>query len=412
VDARAIAIAVPLFFLLIGIEAVIARRRRKAFYRFNDAIGSLSCGVGQQALGFFFTVFKIGAYAFVYEHLRVATIPMDSIAGWIAILFGVDLAYYAYHRASHRMNFLWATHIVHHQSEEYNLSTALRQSWFTAVTSWLFYVPLAILGFPPEMFLLMTTLNTLYQFWIHTRVVGKLGFLEAFLNTPSHHRVHHGIDPEYIDKNYAGIFIIWDKLFGTFEPEGREPAYGTVKPLASFNPLWANVEPFIRLGQMSAQTKKLGDKLRVWTKPPEWFPDDLGGPVVVPPVDHDARVKYDTPTSPFVSMYVVLSFALVTGTVTALLWFASSLPMSSIAVVVGLVILSLIVWGGLFEGKRWAPWLESGKLAGVVVAAIWIFDVSGLALAALVLGAIGLGGWLAIGTRRQARRRPGSVATA
>jgi sterol desaturase/sphingolipid hydroxylase (fatty acid hydroxylase superfamily) len=338
VDTRAIAFAVPFFFALIGVEIWLsARRRRRATargeaptertYRFADTITSLACGVGQQVLAVLFvTGIATAAYTFLYEHVRLFTIPTSSVAGWIAVTALVDLAYYAYHRASHRINFFWATHVVHHQSEDYNLGTALRQSWFTGITSWIFYAPLALLGFSPVMFLVAHTANTLYQFWIHTRLVDKLGAVEKLLNTPSHHRVHHGIDPEYIDKNYAGIFIVWDRLFGTFIEEKREPAYGTVKPLASFNPFWANLEGFARIARMSLRTRRLRDKIWAWFAPPEWQPEDLGGVVTVPEVDRAARVKFAVPVSPLLRGYVVAHFAVVTLGVSALLWWWTTWP--------------------------------------------------------------------------------------
>ena len=171
-DARYIALAVPFFLVLIGIELLVNRRQGELRYTFHDAVASMSCGVGQQVIGLLIAFVRVGGYALVYEHLRVATLSPRSPLAWIVLLFGVDLGYYLYHWASHRVSFFWATHIVHHQSEEYNLSTALRQSWFTGLTSWIFYLPLAVAGFPPVMFVTMITLNTLYQFWIHTRAVG------------------------------------------------------------------------------------------------------------------------------------------------------------------------------------------------------------------------------------------------
>ncbi|MEZ4293899.1 MAG: sterol desaturase family protein [Polyangiaceae bacterium] len=293
-DARIIAISIPFFFLLIGIEFAVVRTKPDLRYRLHDSISSLSCGVGQQMLGaFLHLVFPLVPYLFLFSKFRVTTLS-PSLLTWALLFLGVDLGYWAYHWASHRVNFLWAMHVVHHQSEEYNLTTALRQSWFTAAISWVFYMPMAILGFPAEMFVVVYTLDIVYQFWIHTRTVGKLGPLEWIMNTPSHHRVHHGIDPKYIDKNYAGIFIIWDRLFGTFTKEDTEPVYGIVGPLSSWNPFWANTQPFVKLWQMSRATSRLRDKLWVWFAPPEWRPRDLGGPVTIPEVSR-AQVRYATP---------------------------------------------------------------------------------------------------------------------
>lgn len=368
-DGRFIAIAIPFFFLLIGIEVYSDRKRRKEgkepLYRFADSITSLACGVGQQVLGALaFGAVLIGGYTLVYEKLRLFTIAESSTLGWIFAFVGVDLGYYAYHRASHRINFFWATHVVHHQSEEYNLSTALRQSWFTSLTSWIFYAPLAVAGVTPLVFVTCLTFNTLYQFWIHTRTIEKLGPLEWVMNTPSHHRIHHAIDPEYIDKNYAGVFIVWDRLFGTFVEEHREPAYGTVKPLASFNPFWANVEGFARIVEMSRATRSAADKLFAWIAPPEWRPRDLGGPVVVPPVDHDTRVKYAAKKNAALGLWVTAQFVGVALVVVALIAFASQLDLVERAGLTAVVLATLAIWGGLFEERRWAVPLELARLVG------------------------------------------------
>ena len=211
-DGRAIALAIPFFFALIAIELWADKKRRARLedplYRFGDAIGSLACGIGQQALQVFaLSAIGIGIYTAAYEAFHLLPLTMSSPLAWALAFVVTDFCYWVYHWASHRVNFFWAMHVVHHSSEEYNLSTALRQSWFTNLTSWVFYLPLAIIGVPPLMFVLSLTLNILYQFWIHTRVIGKLGWFERLFNTPSHHRVHHGIDPEYIDKNLSLIHI-------------------------------------------------------------------------------------------------------------------------------------------------------------------------------------------------------------
>lgn len=232
-DLNYIALAIPVFLVLIGVELAFARHEQKEFYRFNDAINDLSCGIAQQVVGIFSKVLIFAGYLWIYENFRWLEISPKSVLAWIVLLFGVDLCYYWFHRVSHRMNAPWAAHIVHHQSEEYNLAVALRQGTFQSWFSWIFYLPLAIIGFPPPMFLAMSAFDTLYQFWIHTRAIDRLGPLEWFMNTPSHHRVHHARNPKYLDKNYAGIFIIWDRMFGTFEPEEEPVVYGVTEPLNS-----------------------------------------------------------------------------------------------------------------------------------------------------------------------------------
>jgi alkylglycerol monooxygenase len=413
-DARLISISVPFFFLLIGLEILVLRKNPDRRYRLHDSISSLSQGVGQQVLGAFLHVIPVVAYAFVFDHWRVTTMPETPLA-WVVLVLGVDLAYWAYHWASHRVNFLWATHAVHHQSEEYNLSTALRQSWFTTVTSWVFYMPLALIGFDPKMYILAYTSMILYQFWIHTRAVGTLGPLEWILNTPSHHRVHHGIDPKYIDKNYAGIFIIWDRLFRTFRREDSEPVYGVVKPLSSWNPFWANAEPFARLWEMSRATRRLRDKLYVWIAPPEWRPADLGGPVTIPEVSRATQQKYATHAPRVVNAYVVLGFALASGATTTLLRVSPDLSALENAAIVGLVLVSLAVWSGLLERRPWAVPLELAKLAAAVALGAWFLrdrPERMIGIAASVAAAVALGAWvIACGRAASPRVVTGEVVT-
>lgn len=380
-DGRAIAIAIPFFFVLIGVELLAdrARRRRGAepLYRFADSIGSLSNGIGQQVLQVLaFSVVTAGVYGFVFERAALLSMPSGALGFAIAFVL-VDLAYFVYHWASHRVNFFWAMHVVHHSSEEYNLSTALRQSWFTNLTSWIFYVPLAVLGVPTKTFVICLTLNILYQFWIHTRTIGKLGPLEWVLNTPSHHRVHHGIDPEYIDKNYAGVFIAWDRLFGTFTEERDEPSYGTVKPLASLNPFWANVEGYASLAAMSSRTRRLVDKLRVWVAPPEWRPEDLGGVVVVPKVDKATRVKYAVHPGRAVVRYVAAQFLIVAALVSTLLWFKAELTRELVVLGAAVILSALAVWAGLLEARPWAIWTERVRLLGMLGGAGLVTAVAG-----------------------------------
>ncbi|MBK8257089.1 MAG: sterol desaturase family protein [Polyangiaceae bacterium] len=406
-DARIIALSIPFFFLLIGLEFAVLRKKADKRYILHDSISSLSCGVGQQMLGaFVHLLFPLIPYAFLYNNYRVTTLT-PSVLTWTLLVLGVDLGYWAYHWASHRVNFLWAMHVVHHQSEEYNLTTALRQSWFTGLVSWVFYMPLALVGFPAEMFVVVYTLDIVYQFWIHTRAVGKLGPLEWIMNTPSHHRVHHGVDPQYIDKNYAGIFIIWDRLFGTFIKEEREPVYGIVGPLASWNPFWANVQPWVKLAQMSGATRRLRDKIWVWFAPPEWRPKDLGGPVTIPEVSRETQQKYRTPAPRIVNAYVVTGFILSSGATTALLEKSKSLHWVENLTIVALVMISLAVWSGLEEGRSWAVPLEVMKWIGAAALGAWFFRSHPYQLigtVGVIAAAVGLTIWVLACRRPEAPR--------
>ena len=263
-EAGEIKLAIPFFLALILIELLVGGRK---LYRLNDSIADLGNGIGQQVMAIPLTALLVLIYSWLYEKTALTHLPRSNPWSWIVAFLLVDLAYYCFHRASHRVSFIWATHVVHHQSEEYNLAVALRQSWLQGLLSMFFYFPLATLGFPIDVALGAIALNTIGQFWIHTRAIGRLGPLEWILNTPSHHRVHHGRNPRYLDKNYAGVLIVWDRLFGTFTPEEEEAVYGIVQPLNSWNVVWANTHQWIDLARLSAAAKGWR-KLAIWFLPP------------------------------------------------------------------------------------------------------------------------------------------------
>lgn len=213
------------------------------------------------------------AYFYIYEHFRFFEFAMTNPWAWVLCIVGQDFCYYWSHRLAHEVNFLWAGHVIHHHSEEYNLVVALRQTGLGGLVSWIFYVPLALFGFHPWMYLASGQINLIYQFWVHTKAVGKIGKIgEYLLSTPSHHRVHHAINPIYIDKNHGGIFIIFDRMFGTFREETEPCVYGTVKPLRSFNPVYANFHYYWELLKQAFQAEYFLDKILVFFKPPGWIP--------------------------------------------------------------------------------------------------------------------------------------------
>ena len=266
--------AVPAFVALIVVEMLIVRGRNRADYEPSDTLTSLLMGLGSTVAGALSAGVVYALALGIYEH-RIVTIPY---AWWSFPLCFVlyDLCYYAFHRAAHRVRWFWASHVNHHTSQHYNLSTALRQTWtgFFAV-SFLFYVPLYLIGFPPAMVFFVGGLNLIYQFWIHTEVVDRCPrWFEAVMNTPSHHRVHHATNPRYLDRNYAGVFIVWDKMFGTYTPElVEEPCrYGIVKNLGSFSLLWSVFHEWIGIGR-DMWRAPMQHKLRYLVGPPGWSHD-------------------------------------------------------------------------------------------------------------------------------------------
>jgi sterol desaturase/sphingolipid hydroxylase (fatty acid hydroxylase superfamily) len=369
-DINYITLAVPFFFLLIGVEFVAGLIQNKRLYRFNDSINDLSCGVIDQTVGIFLKSLLFAGYLFLFENFRlfeIATAP--PAVKWIAALvlvLGVDFCFYWFHRIAHEYAAPWATHVVHHQSEEYNLTVALRQSALEGCFAWVFYLPLAVLGFPPAWYVAMSALNLLYQFWIHTEAIGRLGPLEWVLNTPSHHRVHHARNPQYLDKNYAGMLIIWDRLFGTFQPEEEEAVYGLTRPLQSWNPLWANVHEWIELADMAWHAPRWRDKVKLWFMPLGWTPPGLPEGPRAQPVTRATLQKYDPQLPLGLNLYVLVQFAVtVVLSVAVLLLSDNHAPLKDIVLPSLQVLWSLVNLGGVLERKRWAPAAELARLVAL-----------------------------------------------
>jgi len=273
-DINPVILSIPLYFLLIGFELIYQLVKKVKMYRTNDAISNISCGISSQVANAMWGVLSIGLYQFVYEYGRLMTVP-NAWWSYLLLFVLVDMMYYWFHRASHEINFLWNTaHVVHHQSEDYNLSVALRQASFGGIFSMLFYLPLALIGFNTYAFLLVKGLNLIYQFWIHTEAIDKLPRpIEYIFNTPSHHRVHHASDLKYLDRNHAGVLIIWDRMFGTFTAEEEHPTYGLTKNINTYNPLRIATHEWADLIKDQKKTLSWRDRLGYLFGPPGWSHD-------------------------------------------------------------------------------------------------------------------------------------------
>ncbi len=268
--------AIPAFIILIAIEVLVSNKMKLKTYFFKDAATSISMGLGNVAINLIAKGLVLTALIYMYQ-FRLFSIPFTWWS-WLLILFADDFTYYWFHRISHENRFFWASHIVHHSSQRYNLSTALRQTWTGSFSSFIFWLWLPLLGFHPLMILTQMSISLLYQFWIHTETIDKLpNWFEAIFNTPSHHRVHHATNPQYLDRNHAGIFIIWDKLFGTFQPEVEKPVYGLTKNIKSFNPLYvAFHEWLVLLKDIFTSKTNLYKRFLYLLKPPGWRHDGSG----------------------------------------------------------------------------------------------------------------------------------------
>jgi alkylglycerol monooxygenase len=387
-----IVLAIPVFCALIALELVIARVQEKDYYSLSDSISDIGAGMISQLVDVFLKTALFAGYLYVYAH-RVTTLDARSVAVWALGFVGVDFLYYWFHRTSHEVNAFWAAHVVHHQSEEFNLAVALRQGAFQSSFSWVFYLPLAWIGLPPLLFLTLSSINTLYQFWIHTRAIGRLGPLEWMLNTPSHHRVHHGRNPKYVDRNHAGTLIVWDRMFGTFAREEEEPVYGITTPLASWDPVWANVHYWADLGRRARRASRFADKLRLFVKPPGWNPPDLGGfrpapEVATPPV------KFGVPLPRGLSIYALVQFVVVLAAGSVFMFQQHRLDPASRAAAATAIVASLFVLGALLEARPWSLAAETARLAALAVAGLVAAGAGWWAGLALVPLAAAMRVWL------------------
>lgn len=384
-----IMVAIPFFFLAMGIEIWLDRSRQTNLYRLNDSITNLSAGTSQQVVGIFLKVLTLGVYEAVYTHVALFKIP-HVWWSWILAFVLYDLCYYWAHRLSHEVNLFWSGHVVHHQSEEYNLSVALRQSWFQGVWTAPVYLPMALLGFDTTQLLIVGGINLIYQFWIHTEMIDRMGVLEWFMNTPSHHRVHHGRNPKYIDKNHAGTFIIWDRLFGTFQEEEERPVYGITTPINSWNPVWANFAHYEHIGAQLRNASTFIDKLKVLFYKPG-YDAKMAAYYPIPDVDRNNYQKFNTTVAPAVNFYILFQYILLTLTTFPFLQFQNQLDWVQKGLIALLIGLTVVNFGWLFEGRIWAFRAEAIRLILCTGVGVWLLLPQAYGLwIATVVAALGL----------------------
>ena len=369
-----IILSIPIFFVLIGLEVWYDHYKKRALYRLNDAVTNISCGIVEQLTGVFAKVFTIAAYHFIFSNY--ALFELTDTWYWILLCFiGVDFFYYWAHRSSHEINLLWLGHIVHHQSEEYNLSVALRQSSFQKVFTFYFYFPMALLGFDTKWFLLTGAFNLLYQFWIHTEVIKKMPrWYEYLFNTPSHHRVHHGRNPKYIDRNHSGTLMIWDRMFGTFQREEEAPTYGITTPTNSWNPVMANIQPFVRLWHELKRIPGFLNKFKFVFAQPGWYPKEMGGFQQAKEVDRDHYHKYDIIVSPKLNYYLFVQYIVILGMTAGFLFQMSVFSSPEQLALAALIIGSVGILGMLFENRRQAVIFEVIRFLLMAATAYYFFS--------------------------------------
>jgi sterol desaturase/sphingolipid hydroxylase (fatty acid hydroxylase superfamily) len=382
-----IALAVPFFLLALLIELAIDRYRGSGLYRVNDAINSLSAGTLSTTIGYFTRLLPAVIWAYVLQNFAVIDVDPSwfdlspsGLALWALALLSFDFCYYWSHRMGHEISILWASHAVHHQSEDYNLSTALRQTSTGFLFTWIFYLPLFVLGMPFEVFVTVNALDLIYQFWVHTQLVGKLGWMDRVFVTPSNHRVHHAQNAIYIDRNYGGILILWDRLCGTFQEElDEEPViFGVRKPLANWNPFWANLQVYNYLWFDAARTRRWQDKIGVWIRRTGWRPADVAEQYPKEAVDLEHFHKFDPPVTPTMRSYIVGQFMFAA---VGILWIGGLYAREGAAAV---LVPCVMLWTTLFglglisEGRSYATRFELTRLLVLMPAGVFALDLLGI----------------------------------
>jgi alkylglycerol monooxygenase len=378
--SKVIVFATPVFLLLIALELLWSRRSASRTagqtpYRLSDALNSISLGMLSQLIGVLTRLLSIGLYVLVFNAL--ALYPQTAFwSSWYGVLLALvfyDLCYYWLHRTSHVVALFWAAHVVHHQSQHYNLSTALRQTSSGFLLGWIFYLPMAVAGVPPAVFGIVLLIDLLYQFWVHTEQVGKLGWFDRVFCSPSNHRVHHAVNDHYIDRNYGGILVLWDRLFGTFQEEHEPCVYGTRGALNSWDPLWANLEVYWALAKDSWRTPRWGDKVRVWFKPPGWQSVDMARSNPKPAFTLESVRTFNPPLTPAQQWFATFQFVLALAAVLVFLWHADAMRWGDAA-----------IWCAAITAGVWA----TGRFLQGKLSVLEVLTVESAALA--TLGALGM----------------------
>jgi len=392
-----IALAVPFFLLALLLELTVDRLRQTGYYRSNDAINSLSAGILSESTGYFSKLLQYTIWGFVLSKFALFEwqrswfdSSLQGVLLWILAAVLWDFCYYWNHRLGHEISILWAAHAVHHQSEEYNLSTALRQTSSSFLFSWIFYVPLFLIGLPADVVITVAAANLIYQFWVHTRFVNRLGIIDRIFVTPSNHRVHHAQNERYIDKNYGGIFILWDRLFGTFVEESDDDPviFGVRKPLANWNPFWANFQVYNYLLFDARKTHRWQDKIGIWFRRTGWRPADVKTKFPKTGVDLDEFQKYDPPVSRTRRRYIMVQFLVSVMTALSIAEMFASHGAQSVLVPCLLLWTNLYTLGLLNEVRPYAARFELLRLLVVIPIGFYAMNNVLIVITPLIAGIV------------------------
>jgi alkylglycerol monooxygenase len=374
-----LAFAVPLFLFFMGLEYVYSKRRGKNFFQYAESVANINVGIAERLLDVFTTGLFFYLFDYIHKHYAIFTIKPNGLT-WIALFLLTDLVWYWYHRKAHEVNLFWSAHVVHHQSEDFNYTVSARITVWQAVIRSGFWCVLPLIGFPASMISAFLLIHGLYPFFIHTQTIGKLGALEYLFVTPSHHRVHHASNAEYLDKNYGDVLIIWDKMFGTFVPESSQPHYGLTKPLNSHSFLWQHFHFGLEMWLAFRHARGLRQKWNVI----------FGKPDAIDPrfrtiLEHKfSNVKTREAPSPALRRYINAQTAFSLCLLFITLLFEHYFSAGQMALLSSFIFISLINSGAMLDQRSWVFYLEAARML-IVVIAIGVFHPSSLLICILVV---------------------------
>lgn len=365
-----LAFAIPAFFLFLYLEYQLAiKLKKKHLFRYESSVANVSIGIAERLLNLFIAGSFYELFQYIYQNYALLSIP-NTWWVWVLLILVTDLIWYWYHRLGHEVNFLWAAHIVHHQSEEFNLSVSARITTFQALVRNVFWCILPLLGFHPSLVLVILTVHGAYSFFTHTQLIGKLPWLEYVFITPSLHGVHHASDEQYLDKNYGDVFVFWDKLFGTFQREEGAPKYGLTHPIKSHSFLWQHFHYYLELGEAARRVEGLRNKFKVWLAHPATLDQEIRPVLERRFLQHSAKDQYRFKFRQYLNFQLGLAVLLLTF-LTACFAF---LGLDDKLFVLGFILITLVNCGALLEQRKWIYYLECMRLMMLLAYVFWKAD--------------------------------------
>jgi len=352
-----LAFAIPAFFIFVFLEFKLAQQRKTDVFQYESSVANFSVGIAERLLNLFISASFYSLYVYIYDHFSIFSIP-NTWYVWILLLLATDFVWYWYHRLGHEINFLWAAHIVHHQSEEFNLSAAARITTLQAVFRNVFWCVLPLIGFHPNMIITILLVHGAYSFFTHTQLVGKLGWLEHVFITPSLHGVHHASDEKYLDKNYGDVFVFWDKMFGTFQKEEEKPHYGLTHPIKSYSFLWQHFHYYLEILEAYNRAKGFRAKWNAVFGSPAVMDQNIRPMLEERYFQNKVKRKEKLKFRGYINIQLVISIALLI----ILTLFFTHIPELYRWASLVFVLLSLINIGALLEQRRWIYYLECFRI--------------------------------------------------